>query len=106
MLSREVFLLHLKLAFDKKRSLFKPKPLELDHFFLRGSLQVIEKSIHSVSSVEKMTSGQPLPILDEPSDHLPIEATIDMSPAQVWPVRPKSSNLASERAACLRPKEQ
>ena len=30
MLSREVFLLHLKLAFDKKRSLFKPKPLDLD----------------------------------------------------------------------------
>ena len=70
MLSRKVFLLHLKLAFDKKRSWFKPKALELDHFFLRGSLQVIKKSIHSVSSVEKMTSGQPLPILDEPSDQI------------------------------------
>ena len=30
MFRREVFLLHLKLAFDKKRSLFKPKPLDLD----------------------------------------------------------------------------
>jgi hypothetical protein len=68
-------------ALEAKRDFFKPRPLWLDHFFLRSGdvpLRVEHCGIQTKSQVIHRLRNMPIPdlVLGEPSDHLPIHLTL------------------------------
>ena len=61
---------------------FVPRPFHLDHFFVRDPdnlLKITRRLCPTLEQVRSRTSENPLPNLsiNEPSDHLPIELTLD-----------------------------